>query len=406
MKKTIRKYKYDKFDISILKKLDEAYKSSPIFSKLDEYNDMYHLCDTVLRRIGSAIEYLNNNIKYPMEGSCFITFVVYACMIRDGVYTLYERVIKENPFKNDCYYFKHAQENEFMHLNKEDFVCDDRFFEYIRSIVFAHPFTTNRTFKKTFGTQLSSRVIPGYSFDTSNERIKDPVGAEIFINTNDNKRIVLVEVSLKKMLEYLNSRYMMLEKVTEWFKNKAEDTNNRWKCEKCHREIDPIDSIAEMNSLLVERFRPNSLYQLWFFMSCKYDKINEKSVSIFRKAIKSSISDLQDATDNLDYDRIESIVDELVAIPKHINGKNYYRMEKIFRNLPESELRTPIEPKSDEEWGLIQAKEFSDDFAKRWVIIDTQTMSNSEIKLLAATACYMENHKKEFKNQIIKKDKN
>ena len=81
-------------------------------------------------------------------------------------------------------------------------------------------------------------------------------------------------------------------------------------------------------------------------------------------------------------------------------------MEKIFRNLPESELRTPIEPKSDEEWGLIQAKEFSDDFAKRWVIINTQTMSNSEIKLLTATACYMENHKKEFKNQIIKKDKN
>lgn len=61
---------------------------------------------------------------------------------------------------------------------------------------------------------------------------------------------------------------------------------------------------------------------------------------------------------------------------------------KIFYYLDErSEI---IDPYSNEAWGLKQAEDFANGFAKKWVKIDVETMQYDEIKLLIYTACYLE----------------
>ena len=50
---------------------------------------------------------------------------------------------------------------------------------------------------------------------------------------------------------------------------------------------------------------------------------------------------------------------------------------------------------SNELWGLQQAKNFSEAFAKKWVSIDVDKMSHTEIQLLVRVACFMEKNEEE-----------
>ena len=44
----------------------------------------------------------------------------------------------------------------------------------------------------------------------------------------------------------------------------------------------------------------------------------------------------------------------------------------------------------DVQWGLRQAQDFANEFAKKWVVIEIGKMDFSEIKLLVTIACYFE----------------
>ena len=60
----------------------------------------------------------------------------------------------------------------------------------------------------------------------------------------------------------------------------------------------------------------------------------------------------------------------------------HYQLEKIHCYLNENG--------SDVDWGLIQAENFSREFATKWVKIEPRKMSFTEIKMLTCVACYLE----------------
>lgn len=395
-----KRFEYLKFNVELIKELEKAYNSSKAFSELDKYKDKSLLCLAVIERITSAVNYLNYNIKYPLKDEELITFMVYACIIKDGVFALYEQVFHKKAYSSDSNYFKHAQNEEFMNLNENDYISDDRFFEYFRSIIFAHPFNTNRNFYELFGSQISPRIYSGYYYEPLKDETPDFIGADVFTNKDNYEKTVLVGMSYGKLVEYVISKYNMLEKIIEWFKAEKLEIDTRWKKQKVDRSLDPVNAIAQINNYLVERFMPNpGIYQLWFYLTCDYNECNSKFVNLYRTAIISKISLIQDAVDNLDDSMIKKIVRELTLIPRNIKDINYYRIQKIYSYLPESDT-IRIFKNSNESWALKQAEELSNDFAKRWVKIDVNNMSYSEIKLLVATACYMENHKKEFSSLL------
>ena len=66
-----------------------------------------------------------------------------------------------------------------------------------------------------------------------------------------------------------------------------------------------------------------------------------------------------------------------------------YQLEKIFCNLGDYSS-------SDVLFGLRQAQYFSEGFAKKWVKIDINSMSHTEIQLLVRTACYLERREQQF----------
>lgn len=65
----------------------------------------------------------------------------------------------------------------------------------------------------------------------------------------------------------------------------------------------------------------------------------------------------------------------------------HYELEKIFTYLPNE--RAKIEIDSNEEWGLIQAKNFYSKYAYKYVFIDFENYSYNEIKTLVTVACIL-----------------
>ena len=91
------------------------------------------------------------------------------------------------------------------------------------------------------------------------------------------------------------------------------------------------------------------------------------------------------------------VVPVLYIRPKNMHEYAHYQLEKIFSYLDKRSEH--IELESNEAWGLIQAHEFSQEFAKKWVKIDVKTMSYDEIHLLVSTACYLESKEQEKNNK-------
>ena len=384
-----------------------AFNASPIFSNYDKYKDKYNLCCAVMDRIETSVKYLNSHMQYPFaEEPDLVTFVVYACMLVDGVKVLYERVFHESAYNKEKKYFIHAQQQRFLNLQEEDYIDDDKFFEYFRSVVFAHPYNTDRTFKNIYGSQVSPYVLCGYTPVNLLGEISDPIGAKIY--TSKERRnggdIILLEVSFRQFINYLNSRYNKLFKVIEWLKKEKIETEEKWKNEKIYASDNPILTLLDISRVLNERLMTNyGVNQLLYYLSCKISNLdNEKLIEIYRGKIIERIPDIINAVNLLDEERIDEIIYELTRSPDNVKGEHYYQLEKIYSYLHESdEIIKPIES-SNEEWGLIQADKFSKGFASKWVNINAYNMPTSEIKLLVAVACYFENHKKEY-SYLIKK---
>ncbi len=393
-----KKNEYPKLDKDIIIKLKTAFESSSIFSREEKYSDKYYLCSAVIERLESAVDYINLNIKYPFKKHEYICFMLYATMIIDGVKVLYERIFQKSPYNKEIKYFKHAQKQAVLHLSEEEFVNDDKFFEYLRSITFAHPFNTDRTYKNIYGSQVSPRVLPGAQIGKIFEDdIEDPVGALVYSSKKHGfgTNTVIVETSFKELFLYINDRYQKLIPVIDWFNTETLNTNDEWEKHKTTSNLEPNKALLEIIGILKERYiNYSGIYQLLWYLDCNVScKDNLERINLYRSEIAKQIPLMQKAIDNFDYDKLDLIIYELTKSPKKIKGECHYQLEKIYRDLRENEKRE--EPIDDRErWALKQADEFYKMFAKNWVKIDVKTMANSEIKLLVAVACYCENTKK------------
>ena len=127
----------------LLNEFRNTINSTSIFQKTFKLKEKYNLICVVMDRLDSAIGYLNEHEKQPKTEEDFVCFLVYACMIRDGIIKLYENVFERKPsFIDDKKFFRDVKIYSKNAFSEEDCPTDDVFFEYLRSMAFAHPFNT------------------------------------------------------------------------------------------------------------------------------------------------------------------------------------------------------------------------------------------------------------------------
>lgn len=368
-------------DQSLCDELREVISSSPIFYEDPQYLTQYNLCCAVMDRLDICIRKLNGYGEYPDKEEDFLIFMMFSCMIVDAVKEILcemgEHVKSTPTFGNedDYKFFKEIYLQSPVYNPEKDIPNDDKFFEYLRSLIFAHPFETSRPkFLKKDEKQYSPWVIVNRSVVSSFEQ--DLVGVRIYTNQTDKIIDLLLPFAILK--DYIRSRYERIRLATKWAQKQIELSVIEYKKTKVNRNQKPIDILIEIKHILSSRYICcYSCEEVIEYLKCDLTvEENRSSVEKFRNAIISEIPEICDAVDALDNELTESIFSELFAKPANMHKLADYQLEKILVS-------------SDEQWASIQARAFADQFAKKWVKING-AMPRAEVKLLVRTACYLE----------------
>ena len=367
----------------VYREFRNAFNETPLFMYNEEYKTCFNLFCAVTDRLESCIEYLNGHAETPKTEEDFLSFVMFSCMVLDAVKHVLKQLDIEKIDKID--YFQNICLSKPLNIEKHKCPTDDKFFEYLRSIMFAHPFETNRPkFFMKHEIQYSPWVIANNPA-TKFRGIKDGVGVRIYSNKFDEIKDLIFSFDVLK--KYIKSQYLLLDLATEKVKEIVSLKEIEWKKHKINRSLDYLDILKEIKDIL--KLRHEEYYDVETvirYMGCKNTlKENLTSVERFKQGIIEIIPDLCDAIDSLNYEMATEKLDYILhQRPWKMHSMANYQLGKIYCDLNETQIV------SKREWALEQVELFSKEFAKKWVTIIPQEMSFDEIKLLVTVSCYLE----------------
>lgn len=370
---------------------------SNIFIYDTDLNKLYNLICVVMDRLDSCIKYINLITAPPKTEHDLLIYIMYCCMVKDAVFELLKEFKIKNEFLNpgeasSYIYFKEICLMEPLNIPSRECPIDDKFFEYIRSLAFAHPFKTDRPrFFQNGEVQYSPWVIANSKL-MSLRGFDDGVGIRIY----SNKRSEIIDLILpfQKLQLYIKSRYLLIENAIAKVKDIILEKENSWKLEYIPANLSSLEILEFMQTKLTERHIDCYLIEdSLSYLRCDITDIrNQANITLLREAIIQTIPFLINSFHSLDFESMFNALHEIIsARPSNMHNMAYYQLEKIYSYL-NSDFST-----EKTQWALMQAELFAKEFAKKWVSIDTNKMSFVEIKLLVTTACYLE-----FKDQISK----
>lgn len=425
---------------SVINRFHSAFEAASFLRKETEYERIPPLCYAFLGRMDSCMKYLNEHSRRLLDEEEIVLFFVYSCWILDGVKLIslllhsssaersdykkkYNDIISKYPkfrIKVDCRRFpsdsaassftvkiqclrpdicKCESLDKCPCLPKPD-ISDDKFFEYLRSLIFAHPFETDRSsiFQIDDEVQESPFVIPEMSYHSV---FPDRRGIVMYIYSGSgrsfDRRIAFSFSALKK---YIRLRYSLINVATERIRQIHDEKISQWKQRHVKRDLPPIDILKDIKLILDERSNEASwsIDTAIEYLSCEITvEKNKKIIQDYRSEIISIIPKLCDAVEEMNYEKMEKQLDEVLDAYLVLDMYPHYRMvlyrhEKIFDYL----RGTKSSPELDSDriaCGLEDAEAFAKGFAKEWVIIKPYEMDFCEIRMLFSIACYYERMK-------------
>ena len=370
---------------AILAEFRETINSSSIFEKSDRLKEKYNLICVVMDRIESAIGYLNKHEEYPRYEEDFVCFLVYACMIRDGILKLYENVFQKKPdFIGRKKYFKHVKQYSKDTFTEENCPTDEVFFEYLRSMAFAHPFETGKRNGRLFFENNEKQYCPWVIVQDNYVGIRVYTSSDKFI-IND------LTFPFDALKEYIKFIYEQLKEINEWAKDEIYFQEEEWKKHKVDRSGSVQGLLQAIKAIYAERFlEPYEIERIESYLTCEcVNPQNNEIVQAYRGILKESLYKICDALDSCDYDALDEVTDSIFLRPSKAYPWMHYHLEKIYCYLDDDHHWMDVD------WGLRQANAFSKEFAKDWVTIGVGQMSFDEIKLLVTIACYYETKRQE-----------
>lgn len=362
--------------------LRDVINSSNIFYRDEELRKNYDLICAVMDRVDDSVAYIKHHKELPDEPNDILLFLMHSAIIKDAVSEILNK-LELGEIQEDKNYFINVCKNEPLYLAEEEIPTDDKFFEYIRSLAFAHPLQTNRPkFFLKNETQYSPFIIRGtYVLEKNN------IGLRVYSNKRAPGAFT-IHIPFNDLKNYIIERYNILNSViAPALKQKIDDKENEWRKQKVNRNLPNEDILKDIKSIFESRYwETYDIDMLINLLTYSYSEPNNNtSIQKTQMAIIDKIPQLCDYTDNLETDAWwESVKDILHASPSNMHESAHYEIEKIFSYL------NSRANEMDWSWGLRMAKSFYEQFAKKWVVINFDVMKYNEIKLLVKIALYLE----------------
>ena len=391
-------------DADLIGELREAINSSPIYWRDEKYHSFYNQVCAVMDRLRTAVDYVNKHRYYPKSEEKFICFMAFACMIVDAPKMLAKKIntfVSEQGIseeykvkllsKKDKVLFKDICMKAPFNMTEQECPTDDEFFEFFRSITFAHPYNTNRLFKK-LGNQVSP-WINVYNRSSFLIGLKGFIDIKMYSDLRDknNNSNHSISVSFNDLKKYIKLRYENLKLITQWIESEVLRNKSIWKAQGIVRGQTPVETLYNIKQALTNQFQDTyEVDDCISYLACDLtDESNVDNVQKFRSALIDKIDTIYRYAIEVDYSGLCKEMDIIYTRPEIMHQNAHYQLEKIFCYLNDRSDYGNIL------WGRQQAHEFSKGFAKKWVTIDAENMSFEEIKLLVTTACYLEQEEQE-----------
>lgn len=378
------------FNIKYCQDLREVVNRTNIFYKDKIQSKKFDFICAFMDRFDFAVNYLNEHNKKPKTEIEFMTYLTQASIVRDGIKLCYNLLGLEKD-KTNIFFKKYCLKD----LNCEP-ESDDKYYEYLRSLAFAHPLNTDRSIpNKIKGEKQFSPycLLDLHSFNED----KDSVGIVVYSNKRSS---FLVTVPFEVLNNYLKYKYELLKNIINKFNLIIKEMEDNWQKRKVNRAKSDLDILKEVSEILEERYLEHyNIDDLIEYLETDLsEEKNRINVDIFRNKIKELIPLICDAVDEYRTDDLYEICNSVLYLRPKAHPMMDYQLEKIYcyLNFDGKYDNGRIESKinnceySNVEWGLIQTDFFSKEFAKKWVIIKPYEMNFKEIRLLVTVACYFE----------------
>lgn len=368
----------DLLDGKLVYDLRDVINKTNIFVADVNEKEKFKLICTVMDRFDNSVMYLNSHQNIPLSEDEIIILFHHFCIIRDGIKVVSNILNIDNKPTN--IFQSYCQKEPFL-IPKDEYKGDDKFFDYLRSLFFAHPFITDRSIPNPIKGEVQ------YSPYILNNKMKifpdqkDSVGVMVYSNKRDMFHICIKFDDLK---EYIGLKFEKINNIINAFQEIIDGKEKEWSSRKVNRNQDNNAILLDVIDILNERYLDDSdIKELYNYLTCDiFDESNFEIVNKYRKIIVKTIPAICDCIDNMDYDELYQITDPILNPHlKEIYPMMHYQLEKIYCYLNDDGY-------GDIYWGLTQADLFSKEFAKDWVNISIVGMSFTEIKLLVTIACY------------------
>ena len=395
-------------DSSLCDSMYDTLNSTNVFSYDEELKAKHSQVCAVLDRLRHATAWINTHQETPkgMDAPTgLMTFMMFASVVKDSIERLREEfglsaTIFDKGHPDSRKFFKNVCMGEPLSIPEEGCPTDDAFFQYFRSLVFAHPGMVTRS----QGILLEGEIqycpfIVEHALKTYAYEPDDYVGVMIYSSVKERDWKTL-RVRFSVLKEYLKSRYESLGLVLNKVNKKIKESTKAWKKITVDSQLPPLDQLKFMRDEFDKRCDDWSVYetqQLIDLLECPCTlEVNQSRVKMFRQEIVDFLPALCEAFSRLDYAEYFNIVDHLTEIEVEESRKLNYTLRKIFEYLDTPDKR---------DWATPDIDMIAQDFVGKWVKIDQRVMSDREIKMLLTLACYYEYGKyqpiKRITNEVL-----
>ena len=211
------------------------------------------------------------------------------------------------------------------------------------------------------------------------------VGIRVYTTASDE--IINIQFPLQVLKDYISSRYEKLSLAISWAEESIRKAEAEWREQHIKRNVSPVEVLTSIKEVLALRYQSTGeIDDMIGDLTCPLTiQKNLASVSEYRNAIIDAIPQICDGIENLEELFNIPAYNALRELPKTMPQGTSYQLEKIFTYI-DDEYSTG----ANYTFGLMQAGDFAEGFAKKWVVICPQEMPICEIHLLVRTACYLE----------------
>jgi hypothetical protein len=375
-------------DEKIYQEFRKALNATNVFGCEKEYVELYNLGYALLDRMEKCVGYINAHTMIPNSEEEFLLLMMYGSMVVDAVKLVLHLLEVEHPYTRDSQttysYFADVCEEYNLILPDGKIPTDDKVWEYIRSLSFAHPFETSRAkFLKKDETQYSPAIIANIKPEFLPVDAEPTIG--ILVYSTAFPEIKVLNIPYTRILGYISSRYQLLALGTERIKQIIEDKKQEWAKQKVQVGTNPLDTLKSAAAIMESRHEETALGELVLLLEVQSTfEENRLQIRAYQSKIESAISQIVMFVESLDTDGLNNYLEQMLQVTKPKYGGADYQIQKIFSGL--NQYADEREQKS----GLKQADAFYKDCGYKWVKIDVAQMGNEKIKLLVRIACEQE----------------